>query len=109
MLDRDGGNYTTDDFRQAIEARDAQLWLMVDDGEPLAAGISEIATYPRRKVCRIRGVAGHSFDRWHPTLTQFEAWARQQGCDGIEFYARKGWERLLPDYRQTAIVMEKTL
>jgi hypothetical protein len=38
-----------------------------------------------------------------------ESWARTMGCYAIEIVGREGWQRVLPDYKRTAVVLEKPL
>ena len=87
-----------------------QLWAVV--GEAIEAIVlTEIAEYPRRRLCRVLAAAGAGRARWLHLLGTIEEWARAQGCTAIEPVARPGWERALAPlgYRKTHVILEKEL
>lgn len=88
----------------------AQLWLVKRDA-PVAAIVTEILTYPSVRYCHVMIVSGGgNAKEWHrPVIEQIEGWAKRQGCDKVEMYGRKGWLRLLPEYRIKQYRMEKEL
>jgi hypothetical protein len=84
--------------RQCLE-RDGQLWVAYKkSGRIVGAGTTEIVQYPQMKVCRIITLAGSEFDEWMEMSHQIiEAWALEQGCDGIEAFVRRGFVPKLKD------------
>lgn len=79
----------------------AQLWRFED-----CWAITEIFQSKRGAVCHIVALAGE-FN--HQAIAEIEQWAKTIGCTLVHFTGRKGWERKLPDYKPTAIVMEKVI
>lgn len=53
-------------------------------------------------------VAGTGLDEGLPFYRDtIEPWFWSQGCEWIELHGRKGWKRVLPDYRESAVVLRK--
>lgn len=101
-----GGEFTEQEVREAIEQGEAQLWIARDDAIRVA-----VITKIRRggRVCEIWLIGGENPGSWLHFLQVIETAARERGCGKMELIGRVGWERLLPDYRRTAIVLEKAL
>lgn len=87
------GRYAPEDILAAIKNRDMQAWIYLDAEIELVC-ITEIVNYPRRKYCRILIATGKNRKKWEHHIEDIEAWAKAQGCDGMETYARKGWWRV---------------
>jgi hypothetical protein len=72
--------------------------------------ITRVESVGSRKRCLVWIAAGDGLTRGKELLSKvIEPWARDAGCKYMQINGRKGWIRALPDYRQTAIVMEKRL
>jgi len=58
--------------------------------------VTEIVTYPRKKVCNIFLGGGDKSEiiALHP---QIEAWAKENGCLALTISGRKGWIRQLAE------------
>jgi hypothetical protein len=104
------GHLESRDVRDALERRDMQLWIARREDAVVAALVTEIVVYPRRKVCRfvLMGGADGQREVWLPWLSLLEAWARAEGCDLVEIYGRPGWARLVRHDRRR-VVLERTL
>jgi hypothetical protein len=109
VLKRGQGSYQPEDVKARCEAGVFQLWLCFE-GNCIAAVITEIAQYPRKKTCIVRmiGSTGLPMD-WHERLRQIEFWAEDQGCSAMEVFGRAGWKRRLPGYEFQQIVLRKEL
>lgn len=105
-----GGRLTPEDIRGHIEDGSFQLWAVLESGRNLVATVTtEVIKYPQRKTCRVVGCVGENRASWIHLLTEIEDWARSKNCASMEIFARKGWARVLPDYRLTSIVLERDL
>jgi hypothetical protein len=88
----------------------AQLWLMVEDrNNILAACVTELHATEWRKVCVIVACGGKDMDRWIELIEEIEKFAKAEGCSRVRIVGRKGWERVLPNYRTRRIVLDKDL
>jgi hypothetical protein len=47
--------------------------------------------------------------QWLPLIAGLEAYARAEGCAAMRIYGRRGWLKLLPDYRTSRVLLEKEL
>lgn len=91
--------------------RDIQLWLISREKRIFGAATTEIIVYPQRKHCRIITIAGSDFDSWSAQAAQqIEEWAREQGCDSMEAFVRKGFvgklQQLGYRHKQSVVVKE---
>ena len=95
----------------SVLAGDALLWLAWDPGAEriTAAAVTELHETEWRKVCVLVACGGAGVNRWIALLDGIEAYARAAGCVAVRIMGRKGWMRLLGDYRVKRIVLEKDL
>lgn len=80
------------------------LWLAISDHIEAAA-----TTHLSRGVCTLVACAGHQRGRWLPLLSRIEKYAKDEGCKCIRIYGRKGWERVLKNYRVEHVILERQL
>lgn len=91
-LDHTHGEISHLDLLVRCLERDIQLWMIYDGQRIVGAGTTEIVLYPRMKVCRIITLAGAEFDEWAGYAQDvIGAWAKEQGCEAMEAYTRKGF------------------
>jgi hypothetical protein len=93
----------------AVRAGDALLWLAWDGTRIQAAAVTELHATEWRKACVLVACGGKEMRAWLPLLEGIEAYARAAGCSAVRIMGRKGWMRLLGDYRVKRIVLEKDL
>jgi hypothetical protein len=94
------------------ELRDGrrQLWTITQgDVTIVAAGVTSVFALRSGFALKIEHLGGGSMRQWLPLLKELEAYARDRGCKKLTWEGRFGWQRLLPDYRVSAVVMEKRL
>lgn len=100
-LEYAGGSHTIQDVMLAVSEGKAQFF-------PLdkSAIVTEIVDYPQKAMCRI-WLAGGDLDELVEAEVALSAWAKTQGCDGMEIIGRRGWSRKLESYRESAVVLMK--
>lgn len=98
-LEYAGGSHTLQDVMLAVSEGKAQFF-------PLdkSAIVTEIVDYPQKAMCRI-WLAGGDLDELIDAEVALGAWAKTQGCDGMEIIGRRGWSRKLENYRESAVVL----
>ena len=94
--------------RDVLDGR-ALLWLAWDGQEIAAAAVTELSQVHGRKLCTIVACGGRMRRRWLHLIAELETFARREGCEATRMYARRGWIRVLPDYRATRVILEKEL
>lgn len=97
-----------DVFRQAKSA-DAQLWSYYDGERYRGVIATRILPMSQGPLCSIWVCYGIDAFELSGMYQVIEDWARSQNCYGIEIVGRAGWERKLPGFRRTAVVLEKRL
>jgi hypothetical protein len=86
----------------------ALLWVI--SGEKIeCAGVTEIHRTQHSKVCFIRAFGGKHHKKWKHLLSGIEEFARAEDCDVVRWIGRKGWARILPEYRVAGVVMERRI
>lgn len=78
--------------------KDKQLWEVRYANDTAGVVLTEVNTYPMRKLCCVWGLAGKGVEDWLNLMVYIENWAKSHGCDGMEFYGRRGWTKYLGDY-----------
>jgi len=103
------GELATEDFLEFLKLADMQLWVAVRQKEVIAAMVTQIIPYPRKKILRIIAIGGAEMDRWFGSLPKVEEFALQMGCESLEAWGRKGWKKILTDWNDSYIVYTKKL
>ena len=87
------------------------LWIATepDSDSVVAAMTIQYAYFPKYKICRIVTIAGQRMSEWIGDLYMLENWAKTQGCDYMDMYARKGWKKILKEYKEDCILLRKKL
>lgn len=86
------------------------LWLIIREREEIiAAGITALFNLADGKMCKIEQFAGSNMPLWLDQRKVIEDYAKEQGCDRVMVEGRLGWIHMLPDYEQTAVILEKRL
>lgn len=91
--------------------QEAQLWVVFDSGEPIAAVVTEILTDEcDESVCNIWAAGGTGINRWVDYIEMIEEWARENGCFAVIVEkTRRGMQRLLKGYKVTHVTLGKEL
>lgn len=111
-LDHANGELTVADFRALCVDRAIQLWLISRGNRVIGAVTTEIINYPHRKHCRVITLSGSDFQAWVELAdSTLSAWAREQGCQALESYVRKGLvPKMMPyGYRHKHSILVKDL
>jgi hypothetical protein len=106
---RRGGLGDVQHVARKVFAGDALLWLAWDGRAIMAAAVTELGAVNGRRICTIVACGGRDRARWQPLIAALEEYARSEDCAATRILGRKGWARVLPDYRNIAIVLEKEL
>jgi len=85
------------------------LWLAIEGEKIEAMATTELAKIGERKICTIVACSGEEREHWLPLIAGLEKFAKDEGCDAMRIYGRKGWQRVLDGYRVENVVMEKRL
>ena len=103
------GELAPEDFYEAITNGDMQLWTAIKNNEIMASMVTQIVPYPRKRVLRIISIAGEEMDGWIKYLPLIEDWALSAGCTSLECWGRKGWLKILRDWKCAYHILTKDL
>jgi hypothetical protein len=101
-----GDSLPIDIYRSLVE-RDMQLWAWSEGDQIDACAVTQIVTYPRRKVCQVHLVAGIGLKKWLAAQEVIASWAKENGCSQLEAFCRDGWRRVLPSWRKAWVAMRR--
>lgn len=89
----------------------AQLWAIIEDGEPLAAVVTQIITLKSGdKACNIWAAGGKGINRWADYVAMIEDWAAENDCQSVIVEkTRKGMQRILKGYTVTHVTLKKDI
>lgn len=99
------GKFSSDDILDLLKDKKAQLWVIVENKKIIAA----LVTTLENTWVRVLWSGGENYDHWPHAIKVIEQWAKSKGFERSIVVGRPGWKKKLPDYRQTAIVLEKVL
>lgn len=103
------GRYTTGNIYDMIKDGDYQLWVAMNDKEFKGAVVTNIITYPQRRLLGMQFCGGEELDSWKdPMLDLLKRFAKDVGCEGIESTGRPGWAKVFKNdgYKATWVTYE---
>ena len=109
MTPHSEGELEPEDFYELLTNAEMQLWIAVDNGELIASMVTQVIPYPRKQVLRIISIGGKSMDKWMQFLPIIEDWALTVGCTSLEAWGRKGWLKILKDWKCSYHIITKDL
>jgi len=81
------------------------VWLAVKGDNIIGVAVTGLVG----DACEIIAAAGTGIHYWIHLIGPIEDYARAEGRARMRIIGRNGWKRMLPDYRETSIVLEKVL
>jgi len=103
------GELEPDDYIEPLTHGDMQLWVVVENKHVNAALVTQIIPYPQKRILRLISLAGDNFQDIKDFLEMVEVFALKNGCTALEMWGRKGWKKLLSDWKDSYIVYTKDL
>jgi len=103
-----GSETTASDLYDRCVSGDALLWFAWSDHLE-AAAVTAVIDTPTGWKCVVVSAGGKNMTRWLGLLDEIEAKAKENGCNGMRLYGRKGWMRMLKDYRLSRVILDKDL
>lgn len=107
-IDEMSDRFELDDVLQLIEQQKAQLFVFKDT-ELLSAWVTTIENSPSNKWIRVMWAGGKDMDKWLHFIDAIAQWGKSLGCKKMVITGRPGWEKKLPDFKKTSVVLEKVI
>jgi hypothetical protein len=110
VTERSEGEMEPDDYLETLTQGAMQLWIATEEKNITLAMVTQIISYPQKKVLRVIAISGERFIEVHSQFNDMvEAFAIRVGCSSMELWGRKGWKKMLPDWKDSYIVFTKDL
>ena len=104
------GEMEPDDYLESLTYGAMQLWTATEEKKIILAMVTQIVPYPQKKVLRIIAISGKKFKEAHKHFNDVvESFALRVGCSSMELWGRKGWKKMLPEWKDSYIVFTKDL
>jgi hypothetical protein len=111
-----GGLSSYGDVAEAVLDGYALLWVVWDECSPshmprkvYGVGVTQTSITEWSKVCTVIAYSGEDRSRWLHLLGVVEDYARAEGCNVVRICGRRGWARVLRDYRAKHVILEKEI
>lgn len=89
------GRYTANNIYERVKDDNYQMWIAYDDAVFKGLVVTEIVTYPQRKLLSMHFCGGIELKEWKdPMLKLLQRYGKDMGCDGIESVGRPGWGKV---------------
>jgi hypothetical protein len=94
------GRFDEDSLVETLKGGSMDLWVAVTDNDKIIAiQITQVQSYPLKKVLFSLFTAGENMALWADKMTEaLVDIARENGCSSIEGRGRPGWRRFLNQY-----------
>lgn len=110
MASSSGGRYLRTDLLIEIASGRMQLWVAVEASSLLCVMLTEVRPFPRCREMWLIALVGHRPRKWAHLLPAIEAVAKRDfGCSKIAALHLPRFAAILPGYRVTHWLAEKTL
>jgi len=83
----------------------ALLWLACEENTVHAAAVTALVD----DVCEIVACGGRGLPAFLPLIGRLEQYARDEQCTSMRIIGRRGWLRVLKNYKQKAVILERPL
>lgn len=105
--DLDYGRSSPETIKQLIKDNKALLWA---DKNLKMVLVSSVEEYPTgRKTLLLRVCGGEDLSICKQAFPMLKDYARDMGCDSLEVGGRKGWLKVLPEFKEDYTVLRAEL
>jgi hypothetical protein len=89
------GRFNAQDIKDLIYHTDKQLWVAYKNVQIYGFVVTEIVTYPQMKTLMMHFTGGVHLNKWKDDMLKtLQSFAKNNECDVIESYGRKGWGKV---------------
>jgi hypothetical protein len=104
------GAYNEEALLKDLKDKFVLLWVCVRDGSIEAAMTTTLIKLEGGGLaCQILALGGRNMKGWRALWPQIESYAKNEGCCKVRVEGRLGWKRILADYVQTGVILEKRM
>lgn len=102
---------TPPDLLAELMAGRKLLWIAIDTKDTIVAAMITAMWSMRGggRMLKMHECGGERLEEWKHLRAEIEQYAKAEGCDRVMIEGRPGWSRLMPDYKLTAVILEKRI
>ena len=108
-VDRNHGSMNERDLYEAVISGDEQLWAGSDGAKVELALTTKIVQFPRNRSLLLHNIGGANLSEYLSFLKDIESWGKENDCDFVEIYGRKGWAKILKGWDAPIVLLRKKL
>lgn len=110
-FERETQTTTAENLRVELLGATMQCWGLKTGNDIDGVVLTQVYRTARGDICCIYAAAGTEQIKGDikKLFAEIEKFARELGCVALEIIGRKGWQRVLPGFKQTAVKLEKPL
>lgn len=104
--------YTLNQLRNNLNQGQQQLWILIEESDVLGVVLTQIDSFPERRILRINYLGGTGFKRkMISCMEAIEEWGREKDCDSVDILGRDEWFPLVKNrgYESPGRVYRKEL
>ena len=90
-IKRTRGTQTLETVYNGLLNKEFQMWIAVENGNPIGVGITQIVQHPEVKLFCLNFVGGKCFEKMRELEPVWIEFAKSFGCTELEGYFRFGW------------------
>jgi hypothetical protein len=109
VAERSRGEFDAKVMIERFQRGEWQLWVIWDGSLKATLGTELHLNDTGHKQCSVRFCTGSNIDGWGHLISDLETWAKREGCQRLNMWARKGWAKKLPAYKLTHVLLERDL
>ncbi len=106
-MERNGSDATS--VKAKVFDGRAFLWVAADEHGIHGAGVTELLLEPKGLICEIVAWGCEDQSRCTDLLKVIETYAETESCAVVRLIGPRAWQRVLPEYRATAVILEKAI
>jgi len=97
------------DVYEEVETGNWQMWIMFEE-KIEGVLLTTVTQYPLRRELHMIGVSGTRMREWVNLIDTIEKYGVQNDCESsLMLGVRRGFGRLLPEYKGNRLILEKVL
>ena len=109
-FERETGTASAEEIKDQARNGLSQVWGLATPAGVRGVCVTRVHVTPRNRFCSIWVAQGSNvFGDLLRVYDAIETWAQSVGCTAMHIHGRRGWKRILPGYREVAVVLEKSL
>ena len=105
-----GGEHSIEDIKTLIFEGQVIFHLVYEDNQLIGGFSVELMTYPQKTIMNIPTTAGKDIHKWiDMAINSINDLAKLCGATEIRTRGRKGWGKMLPDFKHEYTILSRTV